>query len=712
MIPRPLLTIVCAAAVSLPLNPMLAASTDNNPLLVPSTLPLQYPRFDLIKDEHFLPAYTRSMELELQEIEAIAQNPAAPTFENTLVAFEKAGQLRAHVDRIFSNLVGTHSNDEMRRIEKQVAPLLAAQKDTIRMNAALFRRIEDLYERRNQLNLGPEDSYLLERTYKDFIRAGAKLSAEGKSELKKINAEIATLQTTFSQNVLNETNKSALLVESRDELKGLTDAEIQAAAQAAKAEGHEGKFLLRLMNTSSQPPLASLENRATRERLLEASLTRGSKGGPHDNREIVRKLAELRAKRAQLLGYANHAAFHLEEQTARTVEAVNRMLRQLAPAAVSNARAEAAELQSLVDAAGGGFQLSAADWPFYAEKLRRSRFNFDEAELRPYLEANRVLRDGVFFSATRLFGITFHERKDLPLYHPDVQVFEVREANGDLLGIFIFDLYARPSKRGGAWMNSYVPQARLFDRRPVVANHLNVPKPPAGEPTLMTFDEVNTLFHEFGHALHGLFSNVTYPKFAGTSVPRDFVEFPSQVYEMWATWPEVLQNYARHYKTGEAIPQALVDRVLAAEKFNQGYATTEYLAAALLDQAWHQLSPEQIPADALALEAEALRRAGMDFAPVPPRYRSTYFSHVFSLAYSAGYYSYIWSEVLDAASVDWFKQRGGLTRENGEHMRKTLLSRGGSADAMEIFRSFYGRDPEIAPLLRRRGLEKSRGAGE
>jgi peptidyl-dipeptidase Dcp len=497
-----------------------------------------------------------------------------------------------------------------------------------------------------------------------------------------------------------------LIVDRREDLAGLSAAEIAAAAATAKAEKHEGKFALRLLNTSGQPALASLENRAVRERLHRASLARGSRGGEFDNRALIARLARLRAERAALLGYANHAAYQLEIQTAANVGAVNKLLSDLAPAAVANARREAAAMQALIDREKGGFPLAAWDWDFYAEKVRRERYAFDENELKPYLELNRVLVDGVFYAATRLFGLTFKERHDLPVYEPSVRVFEIFNPDGSPLTLFLADLYARPSKRGGAWMNSYMDQSALLGTHPVIGNHLNIPKPAAGEPTLLTFDEVTTLFHEFGHALHGMCSAVKYPRFSGTRVPRDFVEFPSQVNEMWATWPEVFKHYAKHHRTGEPMPAALLAKVLAARKFNQGFATTEYLAASLLDQAWHQLSPDEVPGadDVLAFEAAALQRAGVDFAPVPPRYRSPYFSHVFSGGYSAGYYSYLWAEVLDADSVEWFKQNGGLVRANGDRYRRMILSRGGSADAMTLYRAFRGADPDVQALLQRRGL--------
>jgi peptidyl-dipeptidase Dcp len=702
-LPRALPGLLLFATMSLPAADAAEAS---NPLLTPSPLPFGYPAFDRVRDEHYAPAFTQGMAEHLREVEAIANNPADPTFENTLVALERSGELLGRVQRLFFNLVGAHGNDALRAVEKDMAPKLSAHSDAIRLNPVLFARVDRLHAKIAQLGLDPESRRLLDRTHRDFVRSGARLGEADKTRLKALNAEIATLQTTFAQNVLKETNASAVIVDRREDLAGLSDAEIATAAAAAKAAGHDGKFALRLINTSGQPPLGSLENRAVRERLHRASLARGSRGGDLDNRALITRLARLRAERAALLGYPNHAAYQLEEQTAANVGAVNKLLSDLAPAAVANARREAADIQRLLEREAPGATLASWDWDFYAEKVRRERYAFDETQLKPYLELDRVLKDGVFFAATRLFGITFRERRDLPVYEPTVRVFDVFEADGTPLAIFLADLYARPSKRGGAWMNSYVDQSGLFGTRPVVANHMNIPRPPDGEPTLLTFDEVNTLFHEFGHALHGMFSAVRYPRFSGTRVPRDFVEFPSQVNEMWITWPEVLRNYARHHRTGEPMPKELVEKVLAARKFNQGFATTEYLAASLLDQAWHQLDAKQVPAaeGALDFEAAALRRAGVDFAPVPPRYRSTYFSHVFTGGYSAGYYSYLWSEVLDADTVEWFRRNGGLTRENGDRFRRMLLSRGGSTDAMELYRGFRGGDPEVKHLLERRGL--------
>jgi len=685
----------------------------DNPLLTESPLPFHLPQFDRLQDADFAPAYDQGIAAELAEVSSIAANPAPATFDNTIVALERSGSLLERVDTVFSNLNSANTNPVMQQVEREMAPKLSAQRDAIRLNPALFARIQALYNMRAQQGLDAESARLLERYYKDFVRAGALLSEAEKTKLKALNAELAALQTTFSQNVLKETNASEIVVDRREDLAGMSVNEISACEAAAAAEKKDGKFVIRLLNTSGQPALDSLANRALRQRLQETSVNRGSSGGAFDNRAIVLRIAALRAERAGLLGYASHAAYMLEDQTARTPAAVDQLLAQLAPAAVANARREAADLQAIIDVEHGGFPLAAWDWDFYSEKLRQKRYAFDESQLRPYFELNHVLQDGVFYAAHRLYGLSFKERHDLPVYHPDVRVFEVYDADGQPLALFLADLYARPAKRGGAWMSEYVSQSELLGTKPVVANHLNIPKPPAGEPALLTFDEVRTMFHEFGHALHGMFSHVRYPLFSGTNVPRDFVEFPSQVNEMWAVWPEVLKNYARHYRTGEPMPPTLLDPMLAARKFNQGFMTTEYLEASLLDMAWHELKPGEIPADAPAFEAATLHRAGVDFAPVPPRYHSTYFSHVFSgISYSAGYYSYIWAEVLDADSVEWFKLHGGLTRTNGDHFRETVLSRGGSDEPMTLFRNFTGGDADIKPLLQRRGLDQAVPSGK
>nr|WP_314547007.1 M3 family metallopeptidase [uncultured Massilia sp.] len=681
-----------------------AALPASNPFAKPSTLPFQYPAFDKIKNDDFAPAFEEGMRQHALEIDAIANDKAAPTFDNTIVAMERSGQLLNRVSTTFSNLVGTNTNPTLDALDKDLAPKLAAHSDKIRLNEKLYKRIQALYDKRAQLKLDAESAYLLERYHTDFVRAGAKLSAADKEKLKAYNGKIAALQTQFSQNVLKEANASALVVNSRAELAGMSDKAVDVAAAEAKKRGLDGKFVIPVVNTTQQAPLSVLTNRATREKLLATSLARGSHGGEYDNRNVVLELAKLRAERAALLGYPNHAAYLLEDQTAKTTGAVNSLLAEFAKPAVNNAKKEAAEIQKAIDADGGKFQAAAYDWNYYSDKVRQARYAFDQNQLRPYFEFNRVLIDGVFFAATKEYGITFKERKDLPVYDPDVRVFDVFDADGKQLAIFLHDPYARSNKRGGAWMNAYVGQNALLGTHPVIANHLNIPKPAAGEPTLLTYDEVRTMFHEFGHALHGMFSNVKYPRFSGTRVPRDYVEFPSQVNEMWMDWPEILANYAKHYQTGAPMPKELLDKVHASTKFNEGYRTTEYLAASILDQKWHQLGATQIPTDVLGFEAKALHDAGVDFPLVPPRYRTTYFSHVFSGGYSAGYYGYLWAEKLDADTVEWFKENGGLTRKNGDRFRQMLLSRGGTMDAMEMYRNFRGRDAKIEPLLERRGL--------
>ena len=687
-----------------------APDVAQNPFFAESTLPLHYPAFDKITDSDFAPGFDRGMAEHLREVLAIANNPQPPSFDNTILALEKSGQVLDRTSTVFFSLVGVDNNDARKAIQAQYAPKLAAHRDAVTLNPKLFARIQKLYDTRTALGLDAEGVRLIERYHTGFVRAGAQLPASAQARLKAINAEQAKLGTQFSQNVLAEVNDSAVVVDTREQLAGLTDEQIGAAAAAAKAKGLDGKYLIALLNTTGQPPEAQLHDRAVRERLHKASIARGSRGNQYDNAAIVSKVLKLRAEKAKMLGYPTWAAYVLADETAKTPQAVNAMLTQLAPAAVANARREGAALQAMIDkeqAAKGeaSFQLQPWDWAYYTEKVRKQKYNFDESQLQPYFEMKNVLENGVFYAAGQLYGLSFKQRTDLPVYNPDVLVYDVFDADGKQLAIFLADMYARPSKRGGAWMNSYVEQSALTGNLPVVANHLNITKPASG-PTLLTWDEVTTAFHEFGHALHGMFSDVKYPYFSGTSVPRDFVEFPSQVNEMWADWPSVLAHYAKHYQTGAPMPQALLDKVLAASKFNQGFATTEYLGSAMLDQSWHQVGADKIPAadGVMAFEAAALKANGTDYAPVPPRYRTPYFSHIMG-GYAAGYYAYIWSEVLDANTVNWIKAHGGLTRANGDRFRQTLLSRGGSKDALQLFRDFAGHEPQIQPLLERRGLD-------
>ncbi|WP_168627004.1 M3 family metallopeptidase [Cryobacterium sp. BB307] len=671
-----------------------------NPFITPSTLPYQLPPFAEITDEHYRPAFERGFEEQLVEIAAITATDDEPTFENTMVPLERSGQTLARVARVFYNKTSADSNDFTNELEEELAPKMAAHADAIRLNTELYARIKRLHDSLDELGLDDEQRYLVERNYTEMTLAGAGLDDAQKERLKDYNSKLSTLTTRFEKNLLADTNDLALVFDDASELDGLAPGELSAAAEAAKERGLDGKYLVTLVLPTGHPYLADLTNREVRERIMDASRTRGSRGGEHDNRELVLEITRLRAERARLLGFQTHAEYVTADETAKTPKAVADMLGRLAPAAARNARAEQADLEQLA-----GHEIAAHDWAFYTEKVRQAKYDVDTAAMRPYFEAERVLQDGVFFAATKLYGITFTERADLQAYHPDARVFEVRNEDGSEVGLYLLDLYTRDSKRGGAWMNDLIGQNELLDHPVVVVNNLNVPKPAAGEPTLLTYDEVNTFFHEFGHALHGLFARVSYPKFSGTSVFRDFVEFPSQVNEMWMLWPEVVANYAVHHETGEPMPQELVDKLHASEQFNEGFKTSEYLAAALLDQAWHAITADDEVTDVAAFEAEALAAVGLDNAAVPTRYSSTYFAHTFSGGYDAGYYSYIWSEVLDADTVEWFKENGGLKRENGDRFRKLLLGVGGKKDALQAYREFRGRDAVIEPLLKRRGLE-------
>ncbi|NIJ94907.1 peptidyl-dipeptidase Dcp [Xanthomonas campestris] len=693
------------------------AATHANPFFADSTLPLHYPQFDKITDSDFAPAFDAGMAEQLKEVDKIANQKAKPSFDNTLIALEKSGATLDRATTVFFNLVGADTNDARKKLQADYSAKFAAHRDAISLNGKLFARIQTLYDQRSQLGLDAQGVRLVEKYYSDFVRDGAKLSDADKTTLKAMNAELANLGTTFSQNVLAEVNAAAVVVDDVKQLDGLSEEQIAAAAEAAKARKLDGKYVIALLNTTGQPPLTQLKNRELRKKIYDASVSRGSHGGQYDNTALVARIMKLRADKAKLLGFPTYAAYSLENQTAKTPEAVNAMLGKLAPAAVANAKREAADLQAMIDkeqkaARKPSFKLEAWDWAYYSEKVRQAKYNFDESQLKPYFELKNVLENGVFYAANQEYGLTFKQRTDLPTYRDDITVYDVFDADGKQLAIFIADMYARESKRGGAWMNSYVSQSALTGDKPVVANHLNIPKPPAGQPTLLTWDEVTTMFHEFGHALHGMFSDVKYPYFSGTSVPRDFVEFPSQVNEMWADEPSILKNYAKHYQNGTPMPQALLDKVIAASKFNQGFATTEYLGAAMLDQNWHQISASQVPdaAGVMAFEAKALQQDGIAYAPVPPRYKTPYFSHIMG-GYAAGYYAYIWSEVLDANTQQWFKQHGGLSRANGDRFRQTLLSRGGSVDAMELFQNFAGHAPQIEPLLEKRGLSAQGGDG-
>ncbi|MET4620007.1 peptidyl-dipeptidase Dcp [Arthrobacter sp. 2762] len=667
-----------------------------NALLSPSPLPFGLPPFEAITTEDFAEALDAGLDEHLHEIQQIAVNPIPATFENTAVAMEKSGRLLDRAAAAFFTVVSADASDAIRELETAFAPRFAAHQDAVYMNRGLYERFNAI----DTARLDDESARLVQEYLKEFRQSGIQLDDDGQARLREINAELSRQGTEFGQRVKEAMKAAAILLDDEADLAGMSPEDVAGAAEAAKAAGHDGQFLLTLIQPSNQPALASLENRDIRRRLFEASLARGTDGGSLDVRDLVTTTVRLRAEKASLLGFQNFAELVVDQQTAPDFKAVQAMLGRLAPAAVRNAQAEALAL-----AESAGHPLEPWDWAYYSAQVRREKYQVDEQAIRPYFSLETVLANGVFFAATQLYGITFHERPDLAGYHEDVRVWEVRNEDGSALGLFLGDYYTRESKRGGAWMNSLVEQSRLLGTQAVVINNLNITKPAPGEPALLSLDEVRTVFHEFGHALHGLFSDVEYPRFSGTSVPRDFVEYPSQVNEMWIMWPEVLANYARHHATGELLPQDIVDRINESLLWGEGFATIEYLGAALLDVACHVMTESEVPDDVLAFEAKALADAGIDHPLIPPRYRTGYFQHIFAGAgYAAGYYSYIWSEVLDADTVEWFKENGGLTRANGERFRSELLARGNSRDPLESFRSFRGRDAELEPLLKRRGL--------
>ena len=680
-----------------------------NPFSAASSLPFQAPLFDQIGDADFQPAIEEGMTANLAEVEAIANNANAPTFANTIEAMERSGAMLTRVQRVFGALTQSNTNPTLQRIQAEEAPKLAAHRDAIYLNPKLFSRVKAIYDQRSTLD--PESKQLVERYYRNFVRSGALLSDPDKAALRALNKEQSQLTTEYRKRVLTATNNFAMVVDTKEELAGLPDADIAAAAEAAKSRNMPGKYVLTLQNTTQQPPQTYLKNRALRERLFNASVQRGS-GGQNDTKGIATRLAQLRAQRARLLGFPNYAAFNLDDEMARTADNAIKLMTDMVPAATAKASGEAARMQKLIDSEGQPssavlFKLQPWDWQFYAEQVRKADYDLDESQVRPYFELDRVLRDGVFFAANKLYGITFKERKDVPVYHPDVRVFEVTDADGKPLALFYGDFFSRPSKSGGAWTGAFVGQSKLLGAKPAVYNVENFTKPAPGQPALLSFSDVTTMFHEFGHALHGMFSNVTYPTLAGSSVPRDFVEFPSQFNEHWALEPTVFANYAKHYQTGAAMPQALVDKIKKSITFNQGFATTEYLAAALLDMAWHTLPADAPLQDVGTFEPQALDRYHINMPEVPPRYHTTYFSHIWGGGYAAGYYAYLWSEVLDDDAYYWFREHGGMTRANGQRYRDMILSRGGTEDPAAMYREFRGRDPIVEPLLIERGLKKS-----
>ena len=697
LVPR----LILIAALAVPAAAR-AAEPPSNPFFSKSPLQYETPPFDKIKDADYGPAIEEGMKRQIAEIEAIASDPAPPTFANTLEAMERSGELLTRVAKVFFNLAQSNVDDAMQKIRAEEAPKLAAHQDAIFLNAKLYARVKALYDKRDAFGLDPESAYLLERYHRNFVRAGAELPEAEQTKLRALNAEEATLTTKFAELLLADTKASSVVVSDRRELAGMSDADVAAAAGRAKDAGLSGKWVIDLQNTTQQPALAYLTNRALRQRILAASEARCDHGGPNDTRAIVERLAELRGERAKLLGFASYAAYVLDDEMAKTPEHALKLLNDMVPAATDKARREAARMQQVADREKVGFRVGAADWELYAEKVRKADYDIDQAQVKPYFPLDRVLQEGVFFAAHEMYGLTFKERKDLPVYHPDVRVFEVFDSDGKSLALYYGDYFQRSNKSGGAWDDSFVDQSSLLGTHPVIVNVLNFPKPAPGQPALLSFDDVHGLFHEFGHALHGMFSNIKYPTLGAT--PRDWVEMPSQFNEHWALEPSVLAHYARHYETGEPIPQTLVDKIRKTKTFNQGYMTTEYLGAALLDLAWHTLPAGSARQKADAFEKGALARFHVDMPEVPPRYRTTYFSHIWDGGYSAGYYAYLWSELLDDDAYYWFKEHGGMTRANGQRFREMILSREGTADVADLYRAFRGRDPIVQPLLEERGL--------
>jgi peptidyl-dipeptidase Dcp len=695
-----------AACSTTPPAPPPPAPPPPNPFAAASPLPLQAPDFGRIKDSDYQPAIERGMAIQRQEIDAIAANLEAPTFANTIAAMEKSGAMLTRVSKVFFALTAANTNEVLQKVKSDEAPKLSAHHDAIFMNAALFARVEALWNARASLNLGPEETTLLDVYYHNFVASGAKLGAAGKVRLSEINTQLSTLQTVYDEKLLAATNAGALVVDDPAKLAGLDDSAIATAAKTAEERGLKSKWVIPLINTTQQPSLQDLSDRATRQKLFENSWTRSEKGDANDERDTIATIAQLRAEKAALLGYPNWAAYVLEDQMAKTPEAVTGFLDKLGPAAVAKAKGEARDIQKAIAKSGGKFKLAAYDWERYAEAVRKAKYDLDESQTKPYFEMSNVLENGVFFAANQLYGITFKERKDIPVYQADVRVFEVIDKDGSTLGLMYFDWFKRDNKQGGAWMDTFVDQSKVLGTKPVVYNVCNFIKPTEGQPALLSFDDVTTAFHEFGHALHGLFASQNYPTVSGSATARDFVEYPSQFNEHWALDPAVLRHYAIHYKTHEVIPEKLVAKIKKAATFNQGYMLTELVAAAQLDMQW-ALRPASAPkADVDAFETEALTKTGLNVAEVPPRYRSSYFTHIWTLGYSAGYYAYLWSEMLDDDTYAWFEDHGGLTAANGQRYRDMILSRGHTMDYDAMFRAFYGKDPEIGPLLENRGLKK------
>lgn len=676
-----------------------------NPLLNPSTLPFQAPDFTKISNSDFEPAFEIGLQEHLAEIEKIANNAEAPSFENTLVELEKSGVLLARVSHIFEMLAGANTDSVLQQLQEQIAPKLAAQNDAIFLNKKLFDRVKKIYEQKDQLSLDTESARLLQFYHEEFIRAGANLSEDDKTKLKKLNEEDALLGARFTNQLMAAAKDGALLINDTLQLRGVSEGEIKAMAQDAETNGQTGKYLITLQNTTQQPALSSMENRDTRQKLFEASWNRNEKGDKNDTRQTIKRIAEIRLDKANLLGFPTFADWTLQDQMAKTPEAVLSFLNQLVASSVANAKIEATDLQGLINKQKGGFDLEPWDWNFYAEQVRKSRFDIDESQLKPYFELFNVLENGVFYAATKLYGITFERRTDIPVYQDDVRVYQLYEEDGSELGLFYCDYFQRSNKSGGAWMSNVVEQSKLLGTKPVIYNVCNFNKPAPGEPALISYDDVTTMFHEFGHALHGFFADQTYISLSGTSVARDFVELPSQFNEHWAIYPDVFKHFAVHYKTGAPMPQDLIDKIKKSSTFNQGYALTELLAAASLDMEWHSISAADQVKSVDEFEIAALKRTKLDLPQVPPRYRSTYFLHIWGHGYAAGYYAYLWAEMLDEDAYAWFEENGGLNRDNGQRFRDMVLSRGNTEDYNKMFFDFRGNMPKIEPLLKNRGLK-------
>ncbi|MGN6280073.1 MAG: peptidyl-dipeptidase Dcp [Sphingomonas sp.] len=681
-----------------------------NPFATESTLPFHAPRFDQIKDSDYQPAIERGMAIQLAEMMKIADNPAAPTFDNTIAAMEKSGRMLDRAQRAFYGVVQANTNPTLDAVQTAEAPKLAQHDDAIYLNAKLFARVKMLHDKADTLGLSAEQRQVLDLYYQQFVHAGAQLSDADKAKLRTLNTEISTLETAFQQKLLAAAKAGALVVDDKAKLAGLSDAEIAAAAQDAKDRQMPGKYVLPLQNTTQQPALASLTDRATRQALFDQSWTRAEKGDANDTRATITELASLRAQKADLLGYPNYAAYTLYDQMAKTPDAAIKFMQNLVPATAAEQKREAAELQAQIKADGQNFELKPWDWELYSEQVRKAKYDLDQDQVKPYFELHTVLEQGVFYAATQLYGITFKKRTDIPVYQPDVMTYEVFDKDGSPLGLMYFDYYKRDNKAGGAWMDNFVGQSKLLGTKPVIYNVANFTKPAAGQPALISFDDVTTMFHEFGHALHGLFADQTYPTVSGTNTARDWVEFPSQFNEHWALDPQVLAHYAKNYKTGAPIPQDLVDKIKKASKFNSGYNLGELVAAALLDMDWHTLPASAGKQDVDKFEAQALARTGLDVADVPTRYRSSYFLHIWANGYAAGYYAYLWTQMLDDDAYAWFEQHGGLTRENGQRFRDMILSKGHTEDYEKMFEAFYGKAPDVGPMIEDYGLNASQAS--